>query len=165
MRYELTAKQKLLFLSRFDEGMRVNPDNEVCWQWLGALGKNGYGKLGVNWGAIPAHRLSFSMFNGDIPSGMCVCHTCDNVSCVNPAHLFIGTNQENTQDKVKKRRHCYGSRNGLSKLDEKDIPVIFERRITGESFDSIARTYGVTKRVILNVIQRKNWAHVEVPSG
>jgi len=77
-----------------------------CWPWIRNLDKNGYGKLGFkNFHTDRAHRFGWELFHKKpIPHGMLVCHTCDNPPCQNPAHLFIGTNMDNMQDKVRKGR-------------------------------------------------------------
>ena len=75
-----------------------------CWEWMGGRNRFGYGSFNI--GRITfAHRASWILHESDIPSDMLVLHKCDNPGCVNPKHLFIGTNQDNTRDAVKKGRH------------------------------------------------------------
>jgi hypothetical protein len=76
-----------------------------CWNWLTALSPKGYGITWYKRKKLAAHRLAWIIFVGPIPEGMQVCHKCDNPKCVNPEHLFIGTNYDNVQDKVAKNRH------------------------------------------------------------
>ena len=80
-------------------------ENE-CWPWIKNFDKNGYGKLGFKkFHTDRAHRFGWELFHQKaIPFGMLVCHTCDNPACQNPAHWFIGTNQDNMDDKVRKGR-------------------------------------------------------------
>jgi hypothetical protein len=76
-----------------------------CWEWYGVKDKRGYGQTGRNDKYIGAHRLSWTLYRGEIPKGMHVLHRCDNPPCVNPDHLFLGTNSENQLDSVSKGRH------------------------------------------------------------
>lgn len=79
-----------------------------CWLWIGAINNKGYGRFSaVTHGKSTryAHRISFELFNGSIPHGMCALHKCDVACCVNPKHLFIGTVTDNNQDMMKKGRY------------------------------------------------------------
>lgn len=77
--------------------------NNECWNWIGACCR-GYGLIRINRKNILSHRFSWGIHFGRIPEGLCVLHECDNRRCVNPNHLFLGTNQDNVDDKVNKNR-------------------------------------------------------------
>lgn len=89
---------------------------ESCWIWTGFKDK-GYGRMGwktpKGYRSIPASRISYMLFRGEIPEGMFVCHKCDNPPCVNPDHLFLGSSKENTHDMVKKGRCKAGWQNAI----------------------------------------------------
>lgn len=88
--------------------------DENCWEWTKYKDKDGYGTIS-NENNYPsqAHRISYELYIGRIPDGYLVCHICDNPSCVNPNHLFVGTHLDNNRDRKNKKRSATGNRNGM----------------------------------------------------
>jgi hypothetical protein len=86
------------------------PGPDVCWPWGGGVSNAGYGRFQCERAHYAAHRVSYQLFHGHIPGGMVVRHKCDNKICVNPAHLEIGTPQDNVRDRVQRGRCCRGDR-------------------------------------------------------
>jgi hypothetical protein len=84
--------------TRFWKYVAPIPDDRGCWEWSGSLMVVGYGQLNVDKRPVGAHRLSWEIHNGTIPNGLHILHRCDNKSCVNPAHLFLGTHLDNMAD-------------------------------------------------------------------
>ena len=152
------------------QGVRVQPSlywsrvdkTKNCWMWTGALQKDGYGRFGV--GDKIAHRISWEMHNGKIPSGLCVLHKCDVRRCVRPSHLFLGTRKDNSYDMKNKGRSARGEANWWSKLsDVKVLRIRRLRRDTNLTFKQISKLFGVTESCAIYAANGTTWAHVKEP--
>jgi len=101
------------------------PDKNGCWIWQLARQRSGHGVCSVGGGKSGrAHRQAWIEKNGPVPEGMCVLHKCDNPPCINPEHLWLGTQLQNIQDMLAKRRHRYGERHRWTKFADADIKFI-----------------------------------------
>lgn len=141
-----------------------------CWEWAGTIDKDGYGRVGgrEEFAKLRAHRVAYEIARGDIPSGLYVCHSCDNRRCVNPAHLWLGTCKENLADMVAKGRggkngrpgsHSVGSENPNAKLSADVVREIRASR-PQHSLREMAKRYGITKSSVCDIVSRRSWAHV-----
>jgi hypothetical protein len=133
-----------------------------CRLWVKPVDDQGYGHIGINGKIDRAHRASYREFVGEIPTGMFVCHRCDVRHCINPEHLFLGSNQENIADMVSKGRNALGERNHKAKLTEADVKMVrhlysAERK----TYRAIGELYGVTEQAVYAIIRGKNWKHVD----
>lgn len=131
-----------------------------CWVWMGTTTVRGYGQLISNNRKHYAHRASYEAFIGEIPKGMHVCHACDNVYCVNPAHLFLGTQKQNLEDMASKGRSTRGSKNARAKLNEEQVKGVKTLLNLGWSCAAIARTVGVSASCISQIKRKESWNHV-----
>lgn len=130
-----------------------------CWEWRLSRDKDGYGKVQVFGKYYKAHRVSWELNNGEIPPGLFVCHKCDNPSCVNPNHLFLGTNSENIKDSfLKGRSNQRGANNGAAVLSEKQV-IEIRSRYENERISQreLARQYGITQSAVSTIITGHNW--------
>jgi len=132
-----------------------------CWLWTGASDGR-YGQAHVNKKPVKAHRLSWILSFGDIPSGLLVLHRCDNPPCVNPAHLFLGTSQDNSDDKHAKGRNRsgIGEKCHTAVLCASLVVEIRRRHQQGESHARLAREFGVSPSSIGRAATRETWRHV-----
>lgn len=131
-----------------------------CWFWTAHRDTKGYGKFNAGDGPSTwvAHRYSWTLANGPIPDGLTVCHRCDNPPCVNPAHLFLGTNADNTADRDAKLRMARGTRNARSKLTPEQVQRIREMFTAGRSNRLIALDFGVREASIYQIRHGLTWA-------
>ncbi len=144
--------------------------SENCWHWNGSKTEKGYGKYFAPskhnvFASNFAHRFSYWLANGDFDTSLQVCHRCDNPSCVNPEHLFLGTRSDNMQDCADKGRlstqngsAASGENSGRAKLNWQQVREIRERFSNGGvSQRELGRQYGVDGRVINKIIHNKIW--------
>lgn len=154
-----TEEQKRERLKMFFESKVVR--KEGCWDWKGSLDKNGYPQLYFGNTKAKGHRVSYEIYNGIIPDGLCVCHSCDNPKCTNPEHLWLGTKQENTEDEVKKGRQSKGEDRYNSKLNNEKVKKIREMISLGVTVSHLSRIYNVSFMCVQNIKNGKTWKHVE----
>ena len=176
----------------FEAWIDKETSKKGCWLWTGSKTRKddkGYGRIQVNGKRQLAHRVSWELHNPTqpIPEGMCVLHECDTPPCVNPAHLKIGTQKDNMQDMVKRRRSAKGDRhgfhthpervprgdkhylrqhpelsprgekNGCCKLTEDNVRAIFHTKGTHKQ---IAEEYGVHNSQVSRIRNGKRWRHL-----
>lgn len=140
---------------------------DECWEWTACRNANGYGTIGSGGRkgrAVLAHRVSYEIHFSPIPGGLCVLHSCDNPSCVNPAHLHLGTNFDNVQEAIERNLRWVhlGSKAGTAKLTEDDVRSIrleYSQDPTS-SLKSLAIKYGVSDPAIRMILTGKGWKHV-----
>lgn len=132
-----------------------------CWEWTGSRTKAGYGDFQHDGVKYYAHRASWLVHHGPIPAGAHVLHRCDNRSCWNPSHLFLGDNQANTDDKIAKGRmrhgHVYGEQHPNSRLTWEQVRDIRQRYASGQLRKNIAQVYGVDTKTIRLIVIGRTW--------
>lgn len=147
--------------TRFMSKVVVQPDG--CWQWTGAVNggtKGRYGSIGLAGKHLLAHRAAWLLFHGEDPGTSCICHRCDNGLCVNPDHLFRGTQADNMHDMESKGRsyHKRGELHGRAKLTWDDVAIIRQLHADGMSKRAVARRYPhVNRGTVRAVIDRRSW--------
>ena len=152
-------QMKPITKERIEEKVERIPEGG-CWVWMGTTTVRGYGQIISNNRKHYAHRASYETFIGEVPKGMHVCHACDNVYCVNPAHLFLGTQKQNLEDMARKGRSTIGERNPRAKLNEMQVKNIKYSLSLGTSISLIAKQHNVTSGAINLFKQGKRWNHV-----
>ena len=135
--------------------------NTGCFLWTHSYNSDGYGSVRYNGKTMGAHRASYLHYIGPIPKGLCVCHKCDNPSCVNPEHLFLGTHKENVLDCKSKgrlnRTGAKGEKQHKAKLTEDLVRWIRTRPMP---YRKMASLLGMSNSVILDVLVFRSWKHV-----
>lgn len=136
---------------------------DYCWLWIACKNEQGYGKIGIsNKRSRFAHRVAYVNCIGGIPMGFDVCHHCDNTSCINPAHLFVGTRKDNIRDMMDKgrRTNMQGSKHGMSKLKECEVEFIRMLISSSISMTLVSRMFKVSYQTIHRIYHRENWTHI-----
>lgn len=111
-----------------------------CLIWMGHTGHAGHGHVGIGGVVKRAHRVAWEAVNGPIPEGLSVLHRCDTPCCINPVHLFLGTQVDNMDDMNKKGRGARGEKHGQAKLSDADVRAIREDSRQGVV---VAKEYGI----------------------
>jgi hypothetical protein len=134
--------------------------NSGCLLWLGAATKDGYGSLVIMGVSHRAHRLAWELKNGPVPEGLCVCHKCDVRLCMNVDHLWIGTDGQNREDKIKKGR-CGSPRGEQSIFARTTADVVRRVRQATGSYSEIAEQFGIGYQSARKIRLRETWKHVK----
>lgn len=144
--------------------IKIEEGENPCWTWIGKGHRTNFDMKNIQEAAFcgiheSVSRFSYMSFKGSIPQGMCVCHTCDRPICVNPAHLKLGTNQDNVDDKMFKGRLAphLGTKNPSAKLTDAAVLEIF--KATG-TMREIAEDYGVATGTIKDIKKGRTWWHL-----
>lgn len=138
---------------------KVDKKENGCWEWKGWIYKNGYGGFSIKGRAVLAHRASCIIFKKDLDSSLLVLHKCDNRSCVNPEHLFYGTNKDNTQDMIKKGRRAStrGEKSGRAILSIEAVKEIRSAKKEHGYINKLAQKFSVSRPTIESVLYGHNW--------
>ena len=174
----LTDERKVQY---FMQHVDVFQPVDQCWEWQGDRAACGYGIIRLvrsdsNGFRAYAHRFSYEVHGGKIPSGLLVCHRCDNRLCVNPTHLFLGTDKDNSDDKVRKGRQSRGAKHSAimkitspkgekvwcSKITADQICEIFNLRSQSLTYREIGAIFNVDRTCIYKIIKGKRWQHLQL---
>ena len=167
------------FIERFNGKIRFTEND--CIEWTGTKDKDGYGVIQKDGIKKKTHRAIWEYYHGDIPSGLNVCHKCDNPSCVKVSHLFLGTQKDNMQDMIKKGRKVVNSKpimgdkhwtkthpekivkicgenNGGSKLTRLQVDeIIQENKKTRHTETYYAKKYGIGRSAVGRILRGESW--------
>lgn len=147
------------FLERFWSKVNRTDNPDECWNWTAATNEKGYGLIAVDRRMIRAHRISYELNSGSDPGDLNVLHSCDNPGCVNPAHLFLGTQLDNMIDKTKKGRgnQPKGEQHGRSLFTAKQVEEIRELHRSGMSLRKIGAKVGAHFNTIRDIVTRRHY--------
>lgn len=167
--YYLTDRQVAEFWRKIDK-----KGDDECWEWKACKNQAGYGIVMTPFGTRVASRVAWTLAKGNIPENQCVCHTCDNPACCNPAHFFLGTRGDNNRDAVSKGRNARGEKmanavlvnmkrgeqRAHSKLNAEQVTRMRELRVLGASCRELGEMFGVCAQVVSRIVRRKVWTHI-----
>lgn len=133
--------------------------DSACWVWTGHVIADGYGHIKRGKTMVLTHRLSWELTFGEIKDGLLVLHKCDNPACVNPSHLFLGTDADNAKDRDSKGRlgNRTGTANGNAKINE---DIVIHIRSSDASTRELAKTYNVSIPLVQKIRNKSLWRHV-----
>jgi len=143
---------------RFDA--KVDKSTDGCWWWTGCTTRTGYGLFPFRGKLSGAHRVAYELSVGPIPDKKHVCHKCDNRNCMNPDHLFLGTHQDNMDDKCRKQRQVRGHDVSHSKLVAPQVAEIRRRYAKGGVTQALGREFGVTQVTVGDIVRNETWSTI-----
>lgn len=164
-KHKQTTIDELKFWAEF-----AGKHEDECWDTTRSVTKSGYGRTWVYPRLVYSHRIAWELTHGEIPPNMEICHKCDNPSCCNPKHLFVGTHLDNMQDSKNKGRNnhgpiLHGVNHTLSKLTDSDVLAIRQeyiptpRKKSEHNIPALAKKYSVARSLIHRIVTHKSWAH------
>lgn len=137
-----------------------------CIEWSGYILETGYGQIRYKGKRMGAHRAAWIANYGEIPTNQFVLHKCDNRCCINPSHLFLGTQQDNMDDMIIKGRDVKVGRKGVknsnSKLTDDDVLAMRQMFLKGIDREILRGRFGVSKTTVQSILSNKAWKHVEL---
>lgn len=157
----MSGRKKISLIDRFDEKYQVVTETG-CWIWNGSSNRGGYGQFHMPSGPWLAHRVSWLLSKGWIPDGSHVLHKCDTPACVNPDHLFLGTDKDNVQDMLSKGREnrkprVVAQQHGMARLtDQQALEIYQDPSLQRE----IAKRFGVWQGTVSHIKTGRQWSTV-----
>jgi hypothetical protein len=142
---------------RFLAKITIPENKNECWKWTGATYPYGYGCIGTSKGLDGAHRVSYRLYKGEIPDGMCVLHKCDNPNCNNPEHLFLGTKKDNAIDRNSKGRGKNPVHRGNHPLSKLKVEDVMDIKRSSDATKVLATKYGVNPDQISRIKRGERW--------
>ena len=142
----------------------IEINEKGCWLWKMACSNRNYGVIRVNGKNLYSHRISWQVFNGNIPKGLCVLHKCDVRNCVNPNHLFLGTDKDNVDDMDRKGRRVnkpsFGQNHPNAKLTNEKVKKIKLLIEEGVSQREIAHRFSISQTAVCSINNKRTWENV-----
>ena len=189
---QITSEQQENFWRKVDKNGPTEKHMETpCWLWTASTDRKGYGQVNINRNLYRSHRIAYTLVNGPLQdTSQHLCHRCDIPLCVNPNHLFLGNNFENSMDRVAKGRSACGDRHGskthpervargnrhgsvkypekvtrgelnpMSKITANAVAEIRKLHLEGKSHKWLSEKYKLATTSISRIITRKRWAHI-----
>ncbi len=158
---KLTKRQVINFWNK------VNVlEDDKCWEWTASRRPQGYGQLNINRKLYYAHRISWQIANQkSVPKGIQVLHSCDNRKCVNPSHLWLGSQKDNIRDMVAKGRNNPWSPKGeahpMARLCEGEVKAIRLLYATGKyTYNELSKKFDINQGHVGNIVNGKIWKHI-----
>jgi len=132
-----------------------------CLEWTGALNDAGYARMNIDKRNVRVHRLNWELTRGPVPAGVHVLHRCDNRKCIDPLHMFLGSDADNVKDMMAKGRGCIGERQGASKLTLLEVQAIrsLPQHMTHKE---VADIFQISFQQVSRIRRGLNWNHVSV---